>query len=295
VAAVVLVSVAAAFDVVNRAGGSGDPWLPSIAAAALGFGTVGALIARRHPGNPIGWLILAVGMGHAVSGIGIGYGTWAARRPVAAPGAAVGLWLGSWAWCVLAVMPAVFLVLPSGRLSARRLRPVLGTALAVAPVFAAGVAIAPRRLYEAPLIDNPFAIAAAGPVLEIGASILLVLFVGLLLVSLGSMAWRLRGAVGDERRQLAWVLLGAGVLALQLPFEALAAPTVSGITSALFITAFCAASGSPWSGIGCTRSTSFSTGRSSTARSRYASWCSTPLWWHCWVRRFGIGPTLPPR
>jgi two-component system NarL family sensor kinase len=150
---------------------------------------------------------------------------------------------GSWAWCVLAVMPAVFLVLPSGRLSARRLRPVLGAALAVAPVFAAGVAIAPRRLNEAPLIDNPLAVAAAGPVLEIGASILLVLFLGLLLVSLGSMAWRLRGAVGDERRQLAWVLLGAGVLALQLPFEALAAPTVSGITSALVITAFCASLG----------------------------------------------------
>jgi hypothetical protein len=94
-AAVVLVSAAAWFDVVNRADGSGDPWLPSIAAAALGFGTVGALIAARHPGNPIGWLVLAAGVGHAVSGIGIGYGTWAARRSV--PGAALGLWLGNWA------------------------------------------------------------------------------------------------------------------------------------------------------------------------------------------------------
>jgi hypothetical protein len=97
VAAVVLVTGAAAFDVVNRASGSGDPWLPGIAAAALGFGTVGALIAGRHPGNPIGWLILAIGVGNAVSGIGIGYGTWAAMRPGAAPGAAVGLWLGKWA------------------------------------------------------------------------------------------------------------------------------------------------------------------------------------------------------
>jgi len=71
----------------------------------------------------------------------------------------------------------------------------------------------------------------------------LALFVGLLLVSLGSMAWRLRGAVGDERRQLAWVLLGAGVLALQLPFEALAGPTVSGLTSALFVAVFCGSVG----------------------------------------------------
>lgn len=53
VAAVVLVSVAAAFDVVNRASGNGDPGLPSITAATLGFGTVGALIASnpRHAGR----------------------------------------------------------------------------------------------------------------------------------------------------------------------------------------------------------------------------------------------------
>ena len=243
VAAVVLVSVAAAFDVINQTSGGGDPWLWGIAAAALGFGTVGALIASRHPGNPIGWLMLAVGVGNAVSGIGIGYGTWAARRPVVAPGAAVGQWLGKWAWCALAVMPAVFLLFPSGTLATRRLRPFLWAALAVAPVFAAGVAIAPVHVYEAPLINNPFGVAAAGPVLEVGASILFVLFVGLLLVSLGSMAWRLRGAVGDERRQLAWVLLGSGVLALQVPFEATGDPTISGMTSALFIAAFCASLG----------------------------------------------------
>src|SRR5512133_1720699 len=239
VAAVVLVVAAAAFDVVNRAGGRGDPWLPGIAAAALGFGTVGALIAARHPGNPIGWLILAVGVGHAVSGVGIGYGTWAARRPAAAPGAALGLWVGKWAWCVLAVMPAVFLVFPSGRLSTRRLRPFLGAALAVAPLFAVGTAIAPTRLSESPVIDNPFGVAAAGPVLDVGADVLFLLFLGLLLLSLASIAWRLRGAVDDERRQLTWVLLGAGALALQLPIEALAIPKLTGLTTALLITVFC--------------------------------------------------------
>jgi two-component system, NarL family, sensor kinase len=243
VAAVVLVTGAAAFDVVNRASGSGDPWLPGIAAAALGFGTVGALIAGRHPGNPIGWLILAIGVGNAVSGIGIGYGTWAAMRPGAAPGAAVGLWLGKWTWCAMAVLPAVFLLFPSGALPTRRLRPVLWAALAVAPVFAAGVAVAPGRLSEALPVDNPFAVAAAGPVLDAGASVLFVLFVGLLLVALGSLAWRLRGAVGDERRRLAWVLLGSGVLALQLPFEATGVPAISGPTSALFITVFCVSLG----------------------------------------------------
>ncbi|HEU4426361.1 MAG TPA: hypothetical protein VFR67_27800, partial [Pilimelia sp.] len=124
-AAVVLVVAAAAVDLVNRAGGHGNPWLPSIAAAALGFGTVGGLIAARHPANPIGWLLLVIGVGHAVSGVAIGYGTWAATRPGLVTGAAVGLWLGEWAWSPLIVMPAVFLLFPTGRLSTRRLRPVL--------------------------------------------------------------------------------------------------------------------------------------------------------------------------
>jgi hypothetical protein len=45
---VVIVDATAAFDVVNRASGFGDPWLPSIASAALAFGIVGALIASRR-------------------------------------------------------------------------------------------------------------------------------------------------------------------------------------------------------------------------------------------------------
>jgi two-component system NarL family sensor kinase len=243
VAAVVLVSAAAGFDVVNRSHGGGDPWLPSIAAAAVGFGIVGALIAGRQPGNPIGWILLAVGVGHAVSGVGIGYGTWAAMRPDPAPGAAVGLWLGNWAWCALALMPAVFLMFPDGTLPTARLRPALGAALVVALVLVAGIAISPHPLGDPVVIGNPFGVSAAGPVLDVGGDVVLVLFAGLVLVSLGSMAWRMRGAVGDERRQLAWVLLGAGVLALQLPFEALATPRVTGLVSALLMSVFCACVG----------------------------------------------------
>jgi two-component system NarL family sensor kinase len=140
-------------------------------------------------------------------------------------------------------MPAVFLLFPSGRLSTPRLRPVLGVALVVAPVYAIGVAIAPVQLYDVPPIGNPFGVAAAGPLLEAAGDVLTGLFLLLVVGSLASMAWRLRGAVGDVRRQLAWGLLGAAVLALQVPFEALAAPSVAGLSSAAFITGFCACLG----------------------------------------------------
>jgi two-component system NarL family sensor kinase len=134
-----LVAVAAGFDVVNAAHDRGDPWLPSIAAAAIGFGAVGGLVAAQQPHNPIGWMLLAIGVGHAVSGATIGFGTWAATT--GRPGAGVALWLGNWAWLPLAGLPAVLLLFPTGRLRSRRLRPVLIAALALPPLLIAGVAV----------------------------------------------------------------------------------------------------------------------------------------------------------
>jgi hypothetical protein len=52
-AIVSVVTVAAAFDVANRGGGRGQPWLPAIVAVAVGFGAVGVLIAICDPRNTI--------------------------------------------------------------------------------------------------------------------------------------------------------------------------------------------------------------------------------------------------
>jgi two-component system, NarL family, sensor kinase len=220
-------------------------------------------------------------VGHAVSGIALGYGTWAARRPVPGSSAALALWVGNWAWSVLAVMPAVFLLFPSGRLPTPRLRPVLGVALAVAPLYAVGIAIAPVRLSEVPPVNISFGVAAAGPLLDAGAEALIVLFLVLVLVSLGSMVWRIRGALGDERRQLAWGLLGAAVLTLQVPFEALAPANVAGMSSALFISGFCVSLGVAMVRhrlyeIDVILNRSWCTGRLPSA-----CWPLTRPWWRC--------------
>ena len=46
-------------------GGGGSAALAAISLALLTFGLVGALIAARLPGNPIGWLLIAVGLSWA--------------------------------------------------------------------------------------------------------------------------------------------------------------------------------------------------------------------------------------
>ncbi len=236
-----LVAVAAGFDVVNAADDRADPWLPSIAAAAVGFGAVGGLVAARQRRNPIGWMLLAIGVGHAISGASIGYGTWAASTGRAGAGAA--LWLGNWAWLPLAGLPAVLLLFPSGRLRSRRLRPVLLVALALPLLLMAGVAVHPQRLLDDPAVENPFGIGVLAGALDAAAPVALLLLAVALVVAVAAMVARARRAGGDERAQLEWALLGGAALALQLPFEAFASARVTGLVSAVLIGVFCSSLG----------------------------------------------------
>jgi len=74
----------------GEAGGS-TGWANELAYLAfmLSFSTVGALVASKRPGNPIGWLLLGSVLCYAVGGAGV---------TVAGP--AVIVWAGAWAWGV---------------------------------------------------------------------------------------------------------------------------------------------------------------------------------------------------
>jgi DNA-binding CsgD family transcriptional regulator len=113
-------------------GVSAEPGMWKLVLVAVAFGVPGALCAMFQPRNPVGWLLLAVGlvfasMSFAAQWVGGGHeSAWAS-------------WLVDRSGAV--VVPLTFLalmLLPDGRLPSRRWRPVIATVVAVQ----AGVVVA---------------------------------------------------------------------------------------------------------------------------------------------------------
>jgi len=185
----------------------GDPVI-----LALTFGSIGLLLARRHPQNPIGWLLLLAGLVNAIVEFSIEYATYVLlTKPGALPGGTLTAWMASWLWVIaIAMLIYTFLLFPTGHLSSVRWRPVAWFVIGVFAVMTFAFMIRPGPLYFAPYRDNPFAaqvayrmlspiqFANAGAVLLVGISIIL----------------RLRHAEGVERQQLKWFAYAATLMTI---------------------------------------------------------------------------------
>ena len=77
-----LVGAGVYFAVVSRASSSGLPLAP--------FGIVGYVVARRQPRNPIGWILLALGLVFLLASDGGAYSFMAYRQGYHLPFAGVG-------------------------------------------------------------------------------------------------------------------------------------------------------------------------------------------------------------
>ncbi|MDQ1323237.1 MAG: hypothetical protein QG587_572 [Chloroflexota bacterium] len=189
----------------------------AIAMTGLLYASVGAFLLRRRPRDPIGWALLGIGVGMAlilpldsfVEGSIHGF-------RLVPPGTLVT------AWALTAVhMPAsgaavvlVVLLFPTGRLDWRYGRHTLALAVAGATLLAVGSALRPEGLLWYPTLPNPLAIPASFAPLVSATSVVGVgLFVGSLVLAAVSLLWRYRNGSPRQRRQLAWVALGATAMA----------------------------------------------------------------------------------
>jgi signal transduction histidine kinase len=166
---------------------------------------VGALVASRHPHNPIGWLFLGSAV---VNGCfaDLAQG-WALRDW---PGSGLAETFAYTSWIPQAGAAVLcFLLFPSGKLTSPGWRAVgvvgvLGSALAV-PAFV----LAPEAgSYFADGV-NPYATDSAAwwPVYVAAMAVVL----GTLALSVVALGLRFRRSVGDERQQLKWISLAAGI------------------------------------------------------------------------------------
>jgi hypothetical protein len=182
---------------------------------------VGFVVARRQPGNPLGWMFLALVALLALSGVGIDYAWLSYRLGHHLPLAAVGVVFGP-AWCPLLVaLPLLILLFPDGRLPSPRWRPVLWGYLVVGgswPVSVYAVTIGAVAAGNVHLVPGGDLLAVDGPAAAGGSAwlgsfegIVLPVLVVFWLVFVASQVLAWRRASGERRQQLKWLMSGAAV------------------------------------------------------------------------------------
>jgi two-component system NarL family sensor kinase len=203
------------------AGGQGVPFSHQLFTpiGTVTYGVVGALVASRHPRNPIGWLFCAIGLLSAVNMFGAGYVLYdhLAVKDAFLPGADLAWWLTNWLWLPTFLLPITFVLLlfPTGRLSSRRWRPIAWAAGlgAIALTFSTAFRPGPLEAVGGQTEPNPLGIPGGADVmnalLTVGVPLLLIGVLG----SIASVVVRFRNATGIERAQLKWLAF-AGVLVL---------------------------------------------------------------------------------
>ena len=185
---------------------------------AVVYAAVGFVVARRQPGNPIGWILITFIVVFLLSGVAGGYAALYYRfghhglplAPVAA------LLTPLWAPALL-LFPVVILLFPDGRLAARRWRWVLRTyavagALVSAGVFAPAVTAVARDDVRVNAAGNLISTGRphGGPLAAAGGLVLgLILVIVLSFVAHQVLSWR--RATGQRRQQLKWLATGAAV------------------------------------------------------------------------------------
>lgn len=211
----------------------GDP--STLGGFVLGatFPIVGWIIATRRPGNPMGWIFLAVGVSQALATFASQYavvGLIAAKGSL--PGADLAAWFNTWVWapgfCLL--LTATVLLFPDGRPPSPPWRFILWAA-----AVALGLLVVPTAITAWPSRGPDLVAAAPSPAAladPITGALLTLRDAGLILLLVASAASivglviRFRRSSGAVRAQLKWfataglVEISVIVLTTLAPFPA---------------------------------------------------------------------------
>ena len=192
----------------------------------VAFATVGALLAWKKPGNPIGWLLSGSGLADALGGFSQLLIHFPRTRTL-------GHWLG-WTWLLgLGLCVFVVLLFPAGSLPSRRWRPVAWAAGAGLAGWVLGNAFAPTIISADPPVPNPVGVTGApGKIFTVmvGASLALIAATGLAAVL--SLVFRYRKAQAAERAQLRWLVYAGALIVVAFLAETLAEKIIGPGTTA---------------------------------------------------------------
>src|SRR5829696_5421593 len=190
----------------------------------LAFPIVGALIASRHPTNPVGWICLVVGLfwtfiflGDSIPGTG--------PYPVTTDALTQATWIPPIG------LLGIYLILlfPDGKLPSRRWRPLAWLSGVVMVLASLGITFAPGPLEGHPGVRNPIGLEALGhPWVATAVFIVLLLLPLCMLASALSLVLRYRRSGGEERVQIKWIAFAASVVGLLYLIAMVSSLTYSG-------------------------------------------------------------------
>jgi len=181
----------------------------------LAFPLVGALIASKHPHNPIGWIMLADGLLWMLRDMFTYYSVYGVAKPGSVP-FPVGLaGVNHWLWVPAGGLLGTYLLLlfPDGKLPSRRWRSLAWLSGAVIVLLSIGVILTPEPLENLGEIRNPFGLGAV-PWLTTAGYVVLPLLPLCILASALSLVMRYRRSGGEEREQIKWIAFAASVVGL---------------------------------------------------------------------------------
>jgi signal transduction histidine kinase len=218
--AAVLLVVTVGLTLLNHRMDEDPPALTVIYVAIVAaYATVGAFLASRRAGNPIGWLVLGAGVALVVSGFGDEFVFYGERtNPGSLPFTWVAALLSNLAWGpLLVVLILVVLYFPTGRVPGSGWRFLPPAIYSLFTMAVGGMLLAPGRIDTGPgiSIENPIGADGLEGLTDAAQAIG---FIGLLPAfgaSVISLVQRYRRSQGEERQQIRWLMslaVGVGVL-----------------------------------------------------------------------------------
>jgi two-component system NarL family sensor kinase len=178
----------------------------------LGYATIGLVLALRRPANPIGWLYTAAGL---IWSLTMPFQPWVDRllrthRPMPLAAQIVVVVRDfNWAAAVALGITLPALLVPDGKLRARRWRVVAVASVTGAVLAPVAGSITPGRLVQTP-IDNPFGLKGLPGTIATTFTVAgLALHWSSLLAAVVGVVLRFRDSQGIERQQLRWIAAGA--------------------------------------------------------------------------------------
>jgi len=195
-----------------------------IVALMIPFGIVGAVVARRQPSNPIGFVLLLLIFAVAVSSDAGQYALLRYRDGYTGlPFGRVAVFLapGVWMWLVV-LLPLPLVLFPDGRLT-RRWRRLLW------PYFGLGAVFVVISFWQSTSgilapdiqVDSKGQLASGNPpeALSTAYPVVILLYLGFGLVWALRLALSYRRSTGEYRQQLKWLLAGGALAVIGLMLE----------------------------------------------------------------------------